>query len=144
MSDPIESEEIERDGKRYLVELFPDEITGHPRDEGDCYDEEDFKHWENKDWGWVVLNVTPIIDGEPDHGSTAELGSIEYGWNPGWINPEHNPTGHVDLARIIADQIDHGKLHEVADENRRQNAKQKTANAIAHLEGLGYTVTKNN
>lgn len=118
--DAIESETIERDGREYLIEITPDQDAGDPRKEGDVYDEEDYKHWAAGEWEWVNLHVTPIRYQTPIRAASVILGAVEYGTNPGWKNPEHNPTGEIDLKRIIQSHVDHGKMWEEAYENLAQ------------------------
>lgn len=95
---------LDRDGHTYLVELRWDEYVRNPRDEGDCYSDEDVEAWRRDEWHYGVLRVSR--QGEAGEG-VAYLGGVEYG--DYWPGDEAYQVWHLIgdmIAEVEADLLE--------------------------------------
>ena len=111
---------IERGGHLYVITLEWDTYVRDPRDEGDCYSDEDVAAWHEDEWHFGVVVCTR--QGEAGEGRAA-IGGVEYG--DYWPGDEAYHIWH-----LIDDLIDE------ADDDLIRSTRNVSAELAPMLPGL--------
>jgi hypothetical protein len=91
------------DGWTVKAEMSADEWATHPRDEYDCYDEDDLAAYDRGDW-WFAIVVVIVADAAGRTWGASSIGGVEAGTLAGtFLDPlsdepgEYSPIREHDL-----------------------------------------------
>ena len=97
------------EGWTVVAEVCDDDTPTHPRDEYDCYSEDDLTAYDRGDWRFVYVHVS-VQDEDGHQWGASGIGGTEYGTLPdaGFVDPLSDTPGEYNVVReydLIAEAL---------------------------------------